>query len=1450
MFRFFLFFCFSLSFVVNVYAFDPLEKIKNIKEGAMELGTSIFKKEKKLPRNIAVLPAKGEGEEDDKREIRTTFYNHISYKNYDILKISDVDSKLYIYEKEKGKKWDELTSKELGEILNVEGLIYLDILGIEKIYAALYASLTLKLRVKLVSTETGEIIWEKEDSVTERSGGLPTSPWSAISTAVSSALVLRESVKIALTDKLCRSLAKEIPEPKGVRVKRLPQIYSVLTNALDSPFKAQDEILVSLSAQEGLTAYFNIGNERKAIELKEIKQGEYLGKYVVKEGDFFKNQIITAYLYNPKENTESSYIVPHSVTVDTIPPSPVADIKINSLSDGLLISWKSPDDEDLKDFVVTRSDLDNPNFVEIGSTPVNEFLDKNIQFGKKYFYRVYARDKANNLSKHEEKAFTAVKRGPTILPKEIRENTTLYSAGSPYIVEDEVFLLKDVKLIIEDGVVLEFKNKGKLISMGKIYAKGNKDSRIAFKGNDYVIEVKDAGEDAFLLEYGILEKGKEIIVSNSNINFSNVEIIDFDTFIKADRKANINLSYVTAMTNVCGLDINSSNVNVKNTTIKSKNISLSLKGNVKIASERLVVSGEQNIVLAEGNILIDELETLEKNEFDFLKKIKGIPEIKMVFPFAKNIHDLRGQTVNELKRELSEYLIKSKYLDAYDSIKKIELISEEEFNKLVDVALYLSYQLKKVEEVNAYLNSKNLKGSDYFKKSLISNEKEQKYVVTFVDVKLSLIKEKDDIDKVSSTRAKWRAVKTYIDAILGDLSRDKISIVNEKIIPKFSNYVPLVIPINFYVSEIMFDGFYMAFLDKQMLLNDLKEAGLIGEKEKDFKIALIDCTGMGITKRLLLKHLILFNYQIEDFGIAHCDPNNYYDTAVDKQVDILIMIQEKVKVSQSLVGGNLKTFSASLDISAFDVYLRKPLLSLSKGATIYHMNEDDGKEMALKNSYNNILESFERELRLIEKNLSNDENRKKIKKLSYAEKYLPPLEIKVLSAEKIFANNYKIYEKSPFLKISITNNTSRDLEKLKIAVMMKDFMDFPTEKSIEKLSPLETIDVDIEGIFNNKLLELTENSTIQIDIKAKYFKGGDPKEINITHPISVMEKHALTWKDRRRIAIFVTSRDPVIVDLSRNIVRNLKKKFINDNISSGIAIFEAMKALGIIYQRDPNNPYNVVSEKEDQIDYVQFPRETLKRKTGDCDDLVSLFSALAESLGIDTVAIDYPGHILIMFNTGISKDDLLKSGIDEKKVVIYEGYVWIPVELTQLTGSFINAWEKGIRNVIENQSNNLNFINIKKAWEIYKPPTLLDIKMSIDLPSNFENIMNNIFSELKKLRNEEIAKGVKSSSLEPEKAIYFLYKNNSIDDALELGQALLRMNVLSSNLLNDLGNLYFLKKDYKESLRIYKKAYELDNNNIFVIKNILKALKAEKRTDEYNSYKLKLEKIAPFLRNF
>lgn len=1443
----FFIFLLSLFWGNNSYAFDPLEKLKNIKDTAVGLGENLFKKEKKLPKTIAVLPATGEGEEQDKIEIRTTFSNHIAYKNYEQIKLNDVDTKLHLIEKETGKKITELSFQEIGKAVNADGLIYIQILGIEKIYAALYASLTLKLKVKLINAETGELIWEKEDSVTERSGGVPLSPWGAISTAVSSALVLRESVKVAITDKLCRSLAKEMPEPKVAKVKRPPAIFSVLTNALDSPFKSQDEVLVSLQGEEGQVAYFDIGDVKKATQLIEIKPGEYVGKYVVKDGDEWSNQTIIAYLYNAKDKLEARYVVAKSITADTIPPVPVSDIKVNIRKDGFVLSWKAPDDEDLKDYVIHKASVTNPDFVEIASVSVPEYKDDDIVFGQKYYYRIYARDKAKNLSKFTEITKIAVKHGPTYLTGEIKENTIFYSVGSPYIIKGNLELQKGVTLSVEEGSVIEFEKDAQFIISGNVQMQGKKDSIITVKGNDYSIILKDTVKDAFTAEHVYFLGGRRFVISNAFAKFSNASFDDFDNAINLERNSFLEVTDSVFRRNKHTFRLKDSTLVLKNVDVTASENAFDIAGASKVTVNSVKLLNNNMLIQSKSSVVLDDVEVSVKQDLDLIRKIKGDVEIKKLKPFGKNFKNVKKEFLESLKKELAIALVKDNISEALKKTQLIEELSPEITNELCDIIAYVYFKNGDEIKANEVLKAGTAKAATYLKQ-FMNNQDKSDVGIKFADVKIALGSSLDGVDRASITKAKWRAVKIFAEERINNLSRDNMAKLTDKVIPKSSEYTLAVLPIFVEMGDIRHDGYYMVFLDTKKIMSDLKELKLLGDVVMETKIGIVDCTGLGITKNILSSSLKKLNFNFTEYGTGSCEPSTYYDRAKDKGIDVILTITEVAKVAPSLLGGNLKNIQSSLEIKAYDSFLAKPIFSLVKGTNIYHINDEIGKDLALKNAADMILERFEREMLNIEKSFTEDEIRKRTVKAFYAEKHLLPIEIKVAKAEPIFANNYKVYSEKPFIEILISNNTSRDFQKLKVMLMVKEFMDFPTEVSVDKLESLKTTTVRMKGVFNNKLLELTENSTLQFDIKVKYVRDGVEKEANLTYPVQVYEKHALVWDDRTKIAIYITPKDPVIVDFSRAVLKDAKDKVISNNISIVAAVFEAMRAIGTVYQQDPNNPYQIVSEKVDTIDFVQYARETLKRKAGDCDDLVSLFLSVLESLGIKTAAIDYPGHILGMFDTGISKDDFENLGLSRDRVVFYENSVYLPVEMTLLTENFYAAWQKGAKNYTENLGKGLKIISIENAWQTYKPATLPPLELSVHIPANFKDFYTDTINQLVAKRNEVIIKKIQSGALKPENVVYTIFHNSSANDAIAVGKFLLSRGIDDANLLNDLGNVYFVEKRYVEAIKSYKKAVEKESDNPFYISNLILALKKTQKTSEISSYKSKIESIAPFLK--
>lgn len=314
----------------------------------------------------------------------------------------------------------------------------------------------------------------------------------------------------------------------------------------------------------------------------------------------------------------------------------------------------------------------------------------------------------------------------------------------------------------------------------------------------------------------------------------------------------------------------------------------------------------------------------------------------------------------------------------------------------------------------------------------------------------------------------------------------------------------------------------------------------------------------------------------------------------------------------------------------------------------------------------------------------------------------PPLEISVLNIKDIFSNTYKIYETEGIGSIRVTNNTRDRISRIKLAFTIKEFMDFPSEIEINDLGPRENREFQIKAVFNNHILSVTEDTPVQAEITASYYKNQDLRTFSKIHTINLFEKHRMVWDERERFSAFVTPKDPVVLDFSRSIVTQYSE-FADPLLNAGI-LFDAIGALGISYLQDPSNPYQVTSGKVDFVDYLQYPRETLQRKSGDCDDLVGLYSSLLESIGIRTMVVEVPGHMFMMFAPG------LEAGAPPEGLaslfVEHDGQLWVPVEVTLVGAPFMKAWETGSNAYTKQAGKQLTLMDTRGAWEKYKPANL------------------------------------------------------------------------------------------------------------------------------------------------
>jgi tetratricopeptide (TPR) repeat protein len=449
----------------------------------------------------------------------------------------------------------------------------------------------------------------------------------------------------------------------------------------------------------------------------------------------------------------------------------------------------------------------------------------------------------------------------------------------------------------------------------------------------------------------------------------------------------------------------------------------------------------------------------------------------------------------------------------------------------------------------------------------------------------------------------------------------------------------------------------------------------------------------------------------------------------------------------------------------------------------------------------------------------------------------PPLGIGLVAMDNIFSNTYKKYESDGVGRISVTNNTGVSIKKIKVSFKIKNFMDFPSEVEINTLLPGESREVLLKAVFNNNILNLTEDTPIQTEVEASYYD--DEKLLKFIHsfPANIYEKHRMMWDEREQFATFITPKDPVLLEFVRSVAAQYPEG--DFSMQRSAAVFGALGVLGLTYIPDPSNPYQVTFNRTDFVDYVQYPQETLQRKSGDCDDLVALYSSALESLGMRTKVIEVPGHMLMMFSTGIDvgEDVDTMDGL----FIVHENQLWVAVETTLVGASFIKAWEKGSETYYAWKDKGLTILDIQEAWKKFKPaslqhgswrPTFIERK-------NIDERFNNEFSTLKrtglrlKSRSYRDRFAADNNDLDAVLQIGIIYgKAGETSDALEAFEKVLEIEPGNVAALNNIGNINLLEKKYEEAALAYEQAVKVEPADALIWVNLARCYVQMGKKDE------------------
>jgi hypothetical protein len=441
--------------------------------------------EKHTPLSVAVLPFHNEAaSKEGSEEVRRSFYNHFSFLPFRDLEIHRVDDLLQKANLTDPAVINKTSPQELGKILGVDAVIFGTISNFDKLFAVIYSHVSVGAKISMYDTKTGNFLWSGEHVTRIHEGGIATTPVGLIATVIATSMNMRDIQLLRACDDLFRDMVKTIPTPPLAAARRPPAITLLTQDSGNRPRKAGEEIKVVLQGEPKMTAYFQIGDYRKNLELREVEPGWYLGVYKVLPGDNVEKAMITAFLKDDGGNVSSWVDALGAVTLDTTPPEAPARLATVGRNNLILLQWDKVTAPDLAGYVVYRSSTPLSGFQEILRTEVTEGRDEKVTNQERYYYQVAALDRAGNESQRRETVpAMPVAPGPTPAGGTLETDVTWYAGASPYILERDVIVKDRALLTIEPGTRI-LSRGGALIIEGRLQAVGDRENIIEFAAQE------------------------------------------------------------------------------------------------------------------------------------------------------------------------------------------------------------------------------------------------------------------------------------------------------------------------------------------------------------------------------------------------------------------------------------------------------------------------------------------------------------------------------------------------------------------------------------------------------------------------------------------------------------------------------------------------------------------------------------------------------------------------------------------------------------------------------------------------------------------------------------------------------------------------------------------------------------------------------------------------------
>jgi tetratricopeptide (TPR) repeat protein len=408
-------------------------------------------------------------------------------------------------------------------------------------------------------------------------------------------------------------------------------------------------------------------------------------------------------------------------------------------------------------------------------------------------------------------------------------------------------------------------------------------------------------------------------------------------------------------------------------------------------------------------------------------------------------------------------------------------------------------------------------------------------------------------------------------------------------------------------------------------------------------------------------------------------------------------------------------------------------------------------------------------------------------------------------------------------RVTVTNTETFDLASVEISFFQNGYMDSPTKlASIPVLEAGASVEVGVKALYNAKVFETDGVIPLTGELVAEYVSRGRPFRQPVSLSYQLLDRHSISWSDDAKVGAFITPQDSAL----RNLMSFLATEIAPDVAAPGIAptlqtamqVYGMLKALRCVYIPDPTTPFTAVQGRTEVVDSVSLARETLKLRTGDCDDLTVLFCSLLEAVSIPTAYLLVPGHIYAAFNTGVAAASWQDVHPEKRMTFVMDGSLWVPVEVTLLEKSdFLSAWRRGVEEweAVAGSPDDRRFVKTAAAQKIFRPVGLqqTDLGLQYGNPQTVAAAADAARTSAERLTTaivDAYGQAAKTGRTKREYNRFGLAcaKFGRYDQAEQAFAMALSLDRSYLTALLNWGNVMVLKQQLAEALRIYHEGEE------------------------------------------